>query len=300
MARRPFIPAELKSRAFHFSEASRLGVSKHRLRGPIWVRLGGGLYAFREIAESPMVRLSAAMQRLPKEAAFSGRTASWLHGIEHTLCSSIEVTLASTSRFAGLSIRRAKLAADEVVIRRGLRTTSALRTVADLGCRLPLVEVVVVLDRVLHMRLVRMEQVEHWAEVHRGSRGVARLRRAIELAEPRSESPMETRLRLLLILAGLPRPGVQVSLGNEASFLGRVDLYYPDHRLIIEFDGGTHRNTLAADNRRQNRLIEAGYRLLRFTASDVFGDPTSVVAIVRRAVGASESAMPRSGVAPSG
>ena len=111
---------------------------------------------------------------------------------------------------------------------------------------------------------------------------------------------METRLRLLLILAGLPRPGVQVSLGNEASFLGRVDLYYPDHRLIIEFDGGTHRNTLAADNRRQNRMLQAGYSLLRFTASDVFGDPVSVVAIVRKAVGVSESAMPRSGVALSG
>ena len=111
---------------------------------------------------------------------------------------------------------------------------------------------------------------------------------------------METRLRLLLVLAGLPRPSVQVSVGNEASFLGRVDLYYPDHRLIIEFDGGTHRNTLAADNRRQNRLIEAGYRLLRFTASDVLGDPASVVAMVRKAVGAPERAMPRSGVALSG
>jgi len=300
MARRPFVPAELKSRVFHFSEASRLGVSKHRLRGPIWIRLGGGFYAFREIAESPMVRLSAAMQRLPEEAAFSGRTASWLHALEDTLGSPIEVTVASTSRFAGLSIRRAQLAADEVVIRRGLRTTSPLRTVADLGCRLPLVEAVVVLDRALHQRLVRVEQVKHWAEVHRGTRGVARLRKAIELAEPRSESPMETRIRLLLVLAGLPRPKVQVSVGNEASFLGRVDLYYPDHRLIIEFDGGTHRNTLAADNRRQNRLVEAGFVVLRFTASDVLGDPASVVEIVRKSVGASARAMPQSGVALSG
>jgi len=111
---------------------------------------------------------------------------------------------------------------------------------------------------------------------------------------------METRIRLLLVLAGLPRPKVQVSVGNEASFLGRVDLYYPDHRLIIEFDGGTHRNTLAADNRRQNRLVEAGFVVLRFTASDVLGDPASVVEIVRKSVGASVRATPQSGVAPSG
>ncbi len=47
---------------------------------------------------------------------------------------------------------------------------------------------------------------------------------------------------------------------------------------------GTHRESLAADNRRQNRLIEAGYRILRFTANDVLNSPDSVVALVRRSV----------------
>ena len=96
---------------------------------------------------------------------------------------------------------------------------------------------------------------------------------------------METRLRWLLIQAGLPFPEVQANLRDAAArFVGRVDLYYADARLAIEYDGGTHRESMAADNRRQNRLIEAGYRVLRFTASDVLGDPASVVAIVRRAV----------------
>jgi len=93
---------------------------------------------------------------------------------------------------------------------------------------------------------------------------------------------METRLRLLLVFAGLPRPRVQVSLGNAVTFLGRADLYYASHRLIIEYDGGTHRDRLAYDDRRQNRLVDAGYRLLRFTAADILESPDSIVALVRR------------------
>ncbi|TMC39968.1 MAG: DUF559 domain-containing protein [Chloroflexi bacterium] len=111
---------------------------------------------------------------------------------------------------------------------------------------------------------------------------MARLRRAVELAEPATESPMETRLRMRLVLAGLPRPQVQASLGEP--FPARVDLYDPEHRLAIEYDGATHRDSLASDNRRQNRLLDAGYRVLRFTASDVLGSPASVIGLVGRAL----------------
>ena len=112
-----------------------------------------------------------------------------------------------------------------------------------------------------------------------------RLRLAIELAEPATESPMETRLRLLLVLGGLPRPLIQSTLRNAAGdFVARVDLYYPDCRLVIEYDGATHRTSIAADNRRQNRILEGGYRLLRFSAADVLGERESVLQTVRRAL----------------
>jgi len=169
--------------------------------------------------------------------------------------------------------------------RRGLRVTSRIRTFADLGRREPLAEAVAVLDMAAHRRLVTVGQLAEWARAHVGHRGVHRLRRAIDLVEPATESPMETRLRLVLVQAGLPRPLVQVSLRNrDGLFVGRPDLYYPPQRLAIEYDGATHRESLAADNRRQNRLIEAGYRILRFTANDVLNSPDSVVALVRRSV----------------
>jgi len=80
----------------------------------------------------------------------------------------------------------------------------------------------------------------------------------------------------------MPRPLAQVPIHDRTGrFLGRPDLYYPDFRLAIEYDGGTHRSTLVEDNRRQNRLVDAGIRLLRFTAGDIYNSPGSVVALVR-------------------
>jgi len=148
-----------------------------------------------------------------------------------------------------------------------------------------LVDAVAALDIALHRRLVSLRQIQEWTALHAGHRGVARLRRALELADPASESVMETQLRLLLVLSGLPRLRTQVSLFDETgAFIARPDLYYPDKRLALEHDGVSHRDNLAADNRRQNRLLESGYRLLRFTAADVLHTPAAAVDLVRRAL----------------
>jgi very-short-patch-repair endonuclease len=86
---------------------------------------------------------------------------------------------------------------------------------------------------------------------------------------------------MILVVGGLPRPEAQVSIHDRwGRFLGRPDLYYRDQKLGIEYDGGTHRDTMADDNRRQNRLLRSGVRLLRFTAGDVLGNPGAIVAQV--------------------
>ena len=90
------------------------------------------------------------------------------------------------------------------------------------------------------------------------------------------------RLRIQLIRGRLPRPLVQSELcDSKGRFVGRVDLYYPDRRLAIEYDGAGHKDRLHADLQRQNALLNAGYHLLRFTGADL-REPISVVAEVRK------------------
>jgi very-short-patch-repair endonuclease len=156
-------------------------------------------------------------------------------------------------------VRDIRLQREDLVSVRGLTTTTIGRTLADLRKRVPRVELLVLADQALKLGLGRFD----------------------ELAEP-AESPMETRLRWLLLQAGLPKPEVQTNLHDSAGrFVGRADLYYPSARLVIEYDGANHRDRLTEDNRRQNHLFRAGYGLLRFTAPDVLQRPDFVVALTR-------------------
>ena len=228
-------------------------------------------------------KLEAARQRLPASAAFSGLTAAWLHGLDVTPCNPIEATVpydAGVSGRAGMALRRGRM--DEVTTIHGFRVTSVPTTLVDLCRRLSLVEAVVIADAATNKRLISVPLLESWVSRHAGRHGIKKLRRVVELIEPKAESPMETRLRMVLVLGGLPRPKAQVPIKNQAGrFVGRPDLFYEGSRLAIEYDGAVHRDHLVDDNRRQNALLSAGVRLLRFTASDVLGKPESVVAQVR-------------------
>jgi hypothetical protein len=288
MTRHAVVPAELTSAPFTLSEAERAGLSRSQLQGASWRRMGGGLYVWAGLAESPALVLAATRRRLPVGAAFSGRTAAWLHGLDMPPCEPVEVTIPAEcgiSTRSGICVRRAELWDGEIVERRAMPTTSALRTAADLGSRLPLVEAVVAVDMALHERLVDLAALDRYVAERPWRKGIARLRRTLDLAEPAAESPMETRLRLLLVSAGLPRPQAQVTLCDEQGrFLARPDLYYPAQRLCLEYDGATHRDRLAEDNQRQNRLLKAGFRILRFTAADVSRNPDSIAWQVRAAL----------------
>jgi very-short-patch-repair endonuclease len=286
MGRPALVPEVLRRGPFTLDEARRAGLTAKQLRGKRWRRVGPSTYVWARLAETPLLKLKAARLRLPAAAAFSGLTAAWLHGIDVEPCDPIEVTVPGECRLAGIHVRRASLAGGDVTTVRGMPATSAVRTLGETCGRLRLVEAVVLLDMALHGRLVRLAQLSEWADAHGGHSGIKNFRQALALAEPAAESPMETRLRMALVLARLPRPRAQVAIHDpRGQFAGRVDLYYEQRRLAIEYDGSGHRDSLADDNRRQNRLLSTGIRLLRFTASDVLNHPESVVAQVRREIG---------------
>jgi Protein of unknown function (DUF559) len=275
---------DLTHAPFTLDEARVAGLSRGRLRGASWRRIARGLYVWNGLRPNPMLEIQAALRRLPSGSAFSGLTAAWLHGIDVSPCP-VEATVplqAGVSSRTGMLIHRAALSRADVLYVRGVPATSILRTLADVSSRLSLTEAVVVVDAALHDRRVRLHELRRWIESHSRRPGIRILRRVASLAEPAAESPMESRLRLLLVLAGLPKPVAQVSIHDDAGkFAGRPDLYYEKQRLGMEYDGAIHRTSLAEDNRRQNLLLSAGVRLLRFTAVDVIQRPETVVSQVR-------------------
>ncbi|HEX6349564.1 MAG TPA: DUF559 domain-containing protein [Candidatus Dormibacteraeota bacterium] len=272
MARRPLIPAELAHGPFTLRQARAAGLSRAHLRSPVWRRVGVGVYVLNRVPDSPLLTLTAVAKRLPPDAAFCGRSAAFLHGLDVAPCNPIEVLVPAGSGVAArdLWVSRRQLARSEIVMGKGLPATSIVRTLDDLARRLPLLEAVAIADMGLHAGLVALGDL------------CPRLRKH---CEPAAESLMESRLRMLLVLAGLPRPQAQVDLLDTDGRLRRADLYYPEARLVIEYDGGNHRERLVEDDRRQNAIVRAGYTVLRFTAPDVLGAPQSVAAQVRAALG---------------
>ena len=120
-------------------------------------------------------------------------------------------------------------------------------------------------------------------------RGCRRARQAVALADERAESPPESRLRVLLTLAGLaPVPQWRV-VRADGVFVARVDLAYPAAKVAVEYDGAWHGapGELCRDRRRINALVAEGWRVLYVTAADLHR-PEQVVARVRLLLGASE------------
>jgi hypothetical protein len=280
MGLKPRIPTALARGPITLEDARRSGLERWHLQTSVWRRVGPHTYVAESVKDTPLMRIAAASRRLPAKAAFSGFMAGWLHGLDAEPCNPIEITVAApttVSTRAGMKVRRRQLDEGDIVDVRGFHATSILRTLGDICPRLSLTEAVVVADMALHAQLTNLEAI----------RTVRGLRRIVEHVEPASESPMETRLRMLVVLGGLPRPAAQVEIRDRwFRFAGRPDLYYPEHRLGLEYDGAGHREALIEDNRRQNRLLDAGVRLLRFTAGDIYDRPDAVIRLIRTALAA--------------
>jgi Protein of unknown function (DUF559) len=286
MPPRAHVPSILKAGPFTLEDARAAGVSPTALRGRSWIRLNYRLYCWSGLTQDPWKKLTVLQRLLPTEAIYSGCTAAWALGMDVDPFDPIEVVVPSRSGVRsrpGIVVRRSHIRPGDVVTVRGMRITGALRTLSDLCSRLKGIDALILMDAALRLKLIDKPALVHAQSVCVRSLGA--------LAEP-AESPMETRLRWLLMKAGLPRPEVQRPLhDSQGRFVGRADLYYDRPRLVVEFDGGNHRDRLVEDNRRQNLLISGGYTVLRFTASDIFNRPDTVVAQVSAAAAA--SARPR-------
>ena len=180
-----------------------------------------------------------------------------------------------------LLVRRGTVPDSEVTVAGGCWVTVPRRAAWDLARRLPLVEAVVAVDALARWRAPRdpgFEPAELLAyrAAAPGTRSCRALDGVLALADRRAESVLETRLRLNLVLGGLPPPEVQHRVRDAHGFvLARVDLAYPQARLAIEYDGDTHFTPARsrADRRRDLLLADLGWHTMRLTYDDVDGDP---------------------------
>ena len=128
-------------------------------------------------------------------------------------------------------------------------------------------------------------EVTSLADRMSGHRNIARAHRALHLSTRLSESVLESLLRLLIVLAGLPPPQLQVPVRHSGGMY-YADMGYREQRLLIEADGRDRHSEwrkVGEDFVRQNALVAAGWRVLRFTWAQVLYQPDMVIAAIRAA-----------------
>ncbi|HYN94786.1 MAG TPA: DUF559 domain-containing protein [Pilimelia sp.] len=288
MSRSAQVPRNLRFLPFRGGVAVASGeLTRNMLRGRTWRRLLPDVYVHRDAAVDHRTWCDAVALVLPPGAAVGGLSAAYLWGVD-LLAEAAPVTVIvprqrRLSPHPRLSIRYSTLAADDLTRFAGVPVTTPERTAFDLGRRPPRPAAVVAVDAMLNRRLVRLPALRELAARRTGWPGVRLYGDVLALAEPLSESPMESRLRLLIVDAGLPRPVAQHEVRDGAGrFVARVDLAYPAVRVAIEYEGDHHREraTFQRDVGRLNALRAAGWTVLRFTADDVVRHPGRVVAHV--------------------
>jgi hypothetical protein len=253
-----------------------------------WWRVVRGAYAPVERADDVATRAAALRLVLPRDVVPSHRTALWLLGLD-VLAGRIQVTAPRGRHLLNrgdLQVFSAALPDEELVLVEGGVSVSAARAFVDVARRESLVEAVAVGDAVLRSGAATLDGLLQAVDAAAGLRGVRSARAVLPHLEPRSESPMESRFRMRLVLGGVPRPEAQFDVYDATGHVGRSDFHLGG--VVLEYDGREQRLVKAAfvhDRRRQTRIAETGLELRRFTSDDVFVRPAAAVcAEVLRAV----------------
>jgi hypothetical protein len=176
----------------------------------------------------------------------------------------------------------------EVVFRHGIPCTIVERAVFDAvrGCP-DLREAVVMVDIALAAGLTTIAQLTAYAAARDGVPGRQLVAHAIDLANDRSRSPNETRMRLIWRIDGrLPNPKCNWPVADlDGRRIGRPDLLSEDLAVVGEFDGADHSGARvrSIDAGKESDYRDAGLEVFRVTGADLV-DPARALARMRAAV----------------
>lgn len=270
---KPYRPEQLRHELFLGSLARRDGVlTPKQLRSGAWVRLGRDVYADARVERDHRLACQAAALVLPPEAAFAGLSAAYLLGVEHAaeFRDPVHVVVPDTAAFrsrTNLRVHHVRLKPGDIDRQLDLTTTSGVRTVWDLASWSPPVQSVPVIDSLLAAGRVTVTELDRYLAGRQGERGSLRAARAVSLADGRSQSPQESRLRVKLVLAGLPAPVPQCPVRVGGITL-HPDIGWPEYKVGAEYDGTWHASAaqLHRDRKRLNLLTVAGWLIVHVTA----------------------------------
>ena len=256
------------------------GAISHRLATGRLISLYRDVYLIGARSRGPLTPAFAACVHFRGAAALSHRSAAVLWALLDPEEERAEVTLAGRGAHPreGLIVHRvSSLHRSDVRRRQGLPVTSPARTLLDLAGSEPQLILENALAEAKRRGLASDHEIGAAMKRAPGRAGCGRLRALIREGAPALTRSKAERLLLELIRkAELPPP-----LTNTKVCGHMVDLLWERQRLIVEFDGWEphgRRQAFETDRRRDQRLVAAGYRVIRITWRQLEREPYAVLA----------------------
>ena len=255
---------------------------RHRRRLGAWVSVCGDGISAAEGEATPNRRAIAAHLTWP-DAIVCLRTAARLHRLPVDDDGAAHVLVAD-SRRPREGIRTHYYRHGPITHRYGdVPITDKVSTIVDCLALLPEREAYSLLAWVRTRELLSVDALTDQIRGRFRMAGVVRLRRMLEDAAEGALSVGERRLQQLLRDAGLTGWKGDVRIEHAGTVIARADILFRAEHLVVEFDGVAFHGPekVADDLRRQNRLVVAGYTVLRFTWEDITERPDDVVRTIR-------------------
>jgi hypothetical protein len=234
---------------------------------------------------------AAALHISPPGSYASHETAAALWGASVGELNEVHVSVpkgSSRSERRGIVTHRAT-GDQNPRLHRGLLVAEPTRVLLELAAaRKDLIDLFALGDSLIRHKRTTPEDLVAAVDGYTG-RESRLARRAASFVRAGVDSPTESRLRILLVLGGLPEPLVNHILrDNDGEWASRLDLCYPELKLIVEYDGRHHTEVRANwlnDIKRREALEREGWRLVIVTAEgiyDTLGNPAARTARTQR------------------
>jgi hypothetical protein len=264
---------------------------RRRLAAGRWGYVAGFAMGARPGPRWTALQLAHAADLSVTGAIVSHSTAGRLHGFPIPVQECAEV-IAGRRHDSGRNLRVHRVQLDEGDLRElpsGLVVTGPRRTALDLLGRLDPPEALDLWAWVSSRGVLTADDLLEATAVRRWRPGVRALRDLHALVKDGAVSRAELLLHELLREAGVIDWQAGARVSDAAGLIGVADVLFPAARVVIEVDGlraHTTRDSFDNDRRRQNRLVMAGYTVLRFTWRDLTGRPEAVLKDILRATNA--------------
>lgn len=256
-----------------------------------------GIYLMGGFPDSTRSRLRAHLMRAGHRALATGPSALEIYGLDLAGAPGKPFRVGDGLSFLSIPRNRHLSIDGTVLLRDQLRTSATWiadfplvarkRAVVDALRVLALDEARAVLHRSLQRRWITGDDLDHAVERLHKHRGLPQLRNLAQEARSGSHAESERVLHRLLRTNQIPDWQANIEVFDDAGMIGIVDVGFESERLTVEVDGRAWHSTaerFQRDRERQNRLVNSGWTVLRFTWEDLTERPAHVVATIRRAL----------------